>query len=79
MANFFISVGIINKKMIFPLIYLILYFFVNIYHLYVGYNEVSEFLDGFGYSLGELSTFFIGVIIKYRRIVIKKKKMIGRN
>ena len=74
MAKCFISFGIINKKMLFPLIYIILYFFVNIYNLNVEYNEVSAFLDGFGYSLGELSTFFIGEIIKYRRNVIKKKK-----
>jgi len=75
MANFIISVGTINKKLLFPLIYFIISIFVNVFNLSVEYNEVSEFLDGFGFSLGEIFSFFIGQIIKYKRIDPKKKKI----
>ena len=76
MSKFFISLGITNKKMLFPLIYIILYIFVNIYNnnINIENNEVFIFIDGFGFSLGELSSFFVGQIIKYRRICLKKKK-----
>ena len=74
MAKFIISLGVINKKMLFPLIYIIIHFAINIYELYVEYNEVPIFIMGFGFSLGELLTFFVAQIFKYRRIGIKKKK-----
>ena len=74
MANFIISLGVINKKMLFPLIYIIIHFAINIYDLYVEYNEVSLFIMGFCFSLGEILTFFVAQIYKYRRIGIKKKK-----
>ena len=79
MAKFIISLGMINKKLLFPLIYFIIYIFVNIFNLSVDYNEVSVFLDGFGFSLGELSSFFVGQIIKCRRIGLKKKKNLKSN
>ena len=42
-------------------------------------KEVFIFIDGFGFSLGELSSFFVGQIIKYRRIGLKKKKNLKSN
>ena len=74
MAKFFISLGIINKKMLIPLIYIILYSLVNIYDLSVEYDEIFEFMGRFGVILGELSSFFVGQIIKYRTIKVKKKQ-----
>ena len=74
MAKFFISLGIINKKMLIPLIYIILYSLVNIYDLSVEYDEIFEFMTRFGVIIGELSSFFIGQIIKYRSIDVEKKK-----
>ena len=74
MANFIISLGTINKKMLYPLIYIIIHFAINIYDLYLEYNEVSLFIDGFGYSLGEILTFFVAQIYKYKRVAVKKKK-----
>ena len=59
MEKFFISIGIINKKMLFTLIYIILYSLVHIYDLKVEYDEIFEFIDGFGSSLGELFSFFV--------------------
>ena len=74
MATFIIKLGTINKKMIVMLIYILLNIFVNIYFLNVDYNEVTLFIDGFGYSLGEVSTFFISQIFRYRKTSNKKKK-----
>ena len=75
MANFFISFGLLNKKLLFPLIYILIYFCANIYNLYSEDNEVSLFIDGFGYSFGQILTFFINQFFKYRRNIIKKKKI----
>ena len=74
MSNFIISLGIINKKLLIPIIYIIIYFFVHFINQNAEYNEVYVFLDGFGYSLGELSSFFVALFLKYRRIGYKKKK-----
>ena len=79
MSNFIIKLGTINKKMIIMLIYIILFISINIYSLYFEYNEVFLFIDGFGYSLGEISTFFIAQIFRYRRISNKKKKTIMKH
>ena len=74
MSNFFISLGTITKKLILPLIYIIIYSFVNIYYVFVESNEVTMYLERLGYALGQISTFFISNIIKYKRINPKKKK-----
>ena len=75
MAKFFISLGIINKKMLFLLVYVGLVIFINIYSLSFKYNEVSLFIDGLGFSLGECLTFVVNRIFKYNRISTKKKKV----
>ena len=75
MAKFIISLGMINKNLLFPLVCFVIYIFVNIFNLSVDYNEVSVFLDGFGFSLGEIPSFFVGHIIKYKRIDTNKKKI----
>ena len=75
MAKFFISLGIINKKMLFLLVYIGLIIFLNIYSLSFKYNEVSLFIMGLGFSLGECLTFVVNRIFKYNRISTKKKKV----
>ena len=75
MAKFIFSLGMINKNLLFPLVCFVIYIFVNIFNLSVDYNEVSVFLDGFGFSLGEIFGFFVGQIIIYKRIDPKKKKI----
>ena len=74
MSNCIISLGVINKKLFIPLIYIIIYFFVHFINQNAEYNEVYLYLDGFGYSLGELSSFFVAQFLKYRRIDSKKRK-----
>ena len=67
MPNFIITLGTINKKKVhYDNLYININIFLNIYNLNIEYNEVSLFIDGFGYSLGEISVFFIAQIFKYR-------------
>ena len=75
MAKFIISFGVVNKKMLFPLIYIIVVCFINIFNYSFNYNEVFLFIVGFGFSLGQLSTFFLNHAFKYKRISVKKKKV----
>ena len=74
MAEFVISLGNINKKLLIPLIYIIIYTIIQIFYLYYEYNEVSLYIQGFGFSIGQILTYFIGNIIKYRSINEKKNK-----
>ena len=73
-AHFIISLGVINKKMLFPLVYILVIIIRNIFGLFYLHNEASLFLDGFGFSTGELLVFFLSKIFNYRRTLIKKKK-----
>ena len=52
MAKFIISFGVVNKKMLFPLMYIIVICFINIFNYSFNYNEVFLFIVGFGFSLG---------------------------
>ena len=76
MSNFFISLGTINKKYFLILIYVISYI---LYYIYLTENEdesneVTYFIDCFGYSFGEIFSFFIATKIKYHGITVKKDK-----
>ena len=75
MAKFFISLGVVNKKMLFLLVNIGLIIFINIYNSSFKYNEVSLFLVGLGFSLGECLSFIVNQLFKYKRISIKKKKV----
>ena len=75
MAKFFITLGVVNKKMLFLLVNIGLIIFINIYNSSFKYNEVSLFLVGLGFSLGECLTFIVNQLFKYKRISIKKKKV----
>ena len=79
MSNFFISLGVVNKKLLFPLVYIICIISYNIYSLTFEYNEVSLLIAGLGYSVGELFIFFISLRFKYKRIISKKKKVPIKN
>ena len=58
MTNFIFSLGLINKKLLLPLTYTILYLCINIYYIYVENNEVTLFIEYFGFAIGQISTFF---------------------
>ena len=57
MTKFIIAFGVVNKKMLFPLLYIIVVSLINIYNSSLKYNEVFLFIVGFGFSLGQLLTF----------------------
>ena len=73
MANFIFSLGKIDKKLLFPLIYIILYICLNIFYNYTEYSVITLFLEGFGFSIGQMLTIFVGCAFKYNRIRTKKK------
>ena len=73
MANFIFSLGKIDKKLLFPFIYIILYICLNIFYNYTEYSVVTLFLEGFGFSIGQMLTIFVGCAFKYNRIRTKKK------
>lgn len=65
MANFIFSLGITSKKLLLPLIYIIVYALMNIYYFYNVDNLVVLYLDGFGFSIGQILTYFISNLIRY--------------
>ena len=79
MSNFIFSLGIIDKKLLFPLFYMILYLCINIYYNSIENNEPNLFLDLFGFGTGQILTFFVSNAIKYRRTNLKKKKIHVKN
>ena len=74
MSNFFISLGNLNKKLFLPFIYIIVYIIVNFYYFYNEYNVAIMFLEHFGFSFGEMMTYFIAYSFKYQSTLEKKKK-----
>ena len=64
MANFIFSLGIIDKRLLLPLIYIIFNICLNIFYNFTEYNEVTLFLEGFGYSIGQILIIFIGCAFK---------------
>ena len=74
MSNFLISLGNLNKKLLLPFIYIIVYIIVNFFYFYNEYNGAIMFLEHFGFSLGEMMTYFIVYAFKYQSTLEKKKK-----
>ena len=68
MSKFIISIGLINKYIYLPIIYMIVYIGLNFFWMYLVENEVTGHLEGFGNSLGHIYIYVIGNIFKYRRI-----------
>ena len=74
MVNFPISLGIIDKNLILPIIYIIANSLNNIYDSDCEINYVSIYLDYFGNSIGELMIFFVSATIKYKGNIKQIKK-----
>ena len=71
-----ISLGKIDKKLLYPSIYIIIYAFIHIYRIYNKSNNVTITIENIGDSLGLISTIFIKCYIKpvfKRKYLIKKK------
>ena len=72
-----ITLGTIDKKLLWPLIYSISCIAYNIYLIYSEYNTVTLYIDSFGGSIGQIMTIFVNCAFKYRGIA-KYKKSIKR-
>ena len=68
MSKFIISIGLINKYIYLPIIYMIVYMGMNFFWTYQVNNAVSGHLESFGSSLGLIYIYVIGSLFKYRRI-----------
>ena len=71
MENFIFQLGTINKKLLLPLIYIIIYICINIFWNYTEYNEFIFYLEGFGFSVGQMITYLIGNACKYHNVTRK--------
>ena len=79
MPKCIISLGSIKKKLFIPLLYIILYIFINIYHDYIAedseeFDIVTLYIEGFGTTISEVMIFFIGNAFRYtnKRKLMKK-------
>ena len=79
MAKFFCSLGKIDKTLLLPLIYILLYTLINIYWEDYPYNVVAFTLEYFGTSIGQILTFFVGFIFNYLKFYKTKKKEPEKN
>ena len=75
MAKFFFSVGLLNKKLLLPLMYIILYTFIFIFWHYYDYNDATFFIENFGTSIGQILSYFLSLLFRYRKSSRKKKKV----
>ena len=75
MSKFIISIGLINKNIYLPIIYMIVYLGANFFWIYQNNNEVTRYLEGFGAPLGQIYIYTIGSLFKYRRT---KNKVINK-
>ena len=73
-----IILGTIDKKLFFPLIYIIIYAGIIIYWNNQDYNIISFYIEKFGYSIGQFLAIFMNKAFKYKRIV-KPKKTLEKN
>ena len=73
MSNFIITIGLINKNIYLPIIYMVIHMGMNIFWMTQPNDEVCRYLENFGNSTGHISIFIINNIIKYRRINTNNK------
>ena len=65
MAGCIFTLGKIDKKLMIPLIYLVLYIFINIFEQEKYSNIAVIYIENFGKSLAEIMVFFISTFVKY--------------
>ena len=61
-----ISIGLINKKLLYPLIYLITFALLNIFWSFYESNLVTLAIESFGTSIGQILTVFLNIKFKYK-------------
>ena len=70
MSGFIFTLGKIDKKLIIPLIYLLIYIFIDLFDKEQYSNITAIYIEKYGNSLGEILVYFISIIVKY---AFKKK------
>ena len=65
MVKCIFSLGIIDKKLIIPLLTIILYIIYFFYYEFFPIDDVDVYFHNFGCSIGEIFTFFIPYIFKF--------------
>ena len=76
MSKFIISIGIINKYIYLPVIYMLVYMGMNFFWMYQLNNEVGGHLEFFGGSLGHINIYIIGSLFKYNIKNLDQKTII---
>ena len=76
MSGCIISLGLINKQLLLPILYIILYCFINIYEEHIAddsdkYDIAKFYIEGFGVKISEIMIFFVAN--KFRYSSSKKK------
>ena len=71
-----ISIGTVNKKLLWPLIYSILYAVLHIYWSLYGNNIATLIIESYGAFIGEILTVFINIKFKYK---LKRKNKFKPN
>ena len=79
MENCIFQLGTINKKLLLPLIYIIIYICINIFWNYTEYNEFIFYLEGVGFSVGQMITYLIGNAWKYHYVSRKSTRNKTKN
>ena len=75
MAKFIFSLGAINKILLYPVAFIIIFALIQIYYAIRKHDGVVPwFLEGFGTSTGEIMSFFLGQAFNYKKITNKKQK-----
>ena len=79
MSNFIITIGLINKNIYLPIIYMVIHMGLNIFWLTQPDDEVCRYLETFANSIGYISIFILSNIIRYRRIKNNNNKIENSN
>ena len=74
MSKFIFSLGKIDRKLILPLIHIILFSLVFLYGTNREQNMATLFIEYLSLAIGEIMAFFISIAFKYKRVSYKKKK-----
>ena len=85
MSKFIISLGSINKKLLIPFLYIILYSFINIYYDFLDstnsddYGIAVLYTKNFGYSFSEVMIYFFANSFRYKSHNRKRKNTAKQN
>ena len=65
MSGWIFTLGKIDKKLLFPLICLLFYTFLNIVDILEYSHRAADYIENFSRSLSEIMIFFVSCVVKY--------------